>query len=63
MALGSNLVATKMTMLSNQVTSMGNIMDEFDYVYICDECDTLATVIQQGNTITINKCLCTTKEN
>jgi predicted nucleic acid-binding Zn ribbon protein len=42
---------------------MGNIMDELDYIYICDECDTLATVIQQGNTITITQCECVSKEN
>jgi hypothetical protein len=42
---------------------MGNIMDELDFIYICDECDTLATVTMQGNTITINQCSCTTKEN
>lgn len=35
------------------------------HLFLCDSCDTLATVIQQGNTITINQCLCTTnnKEN
>ncbi len=32
-------------------------------IYLCNACDTLASVIQQGNTITINQCLCTTKEN
>jgi hypothetical protein len=42
---------------------MGNIMDELDYVYICDECDTLATVIHEGNTITITQCECVSKEN
>ena len=42
---------------------MGNFIDTFDYVHICDECDTIATVIRQGNTITISPCLCTTKEN
>ena len=41
---------------------MGNLMDELDFIYICDECDTLATVIRQGNTITINQCQCS-KEN
>ena len=41
---------------------MGNIMDELDFIYICDECDTLATVIHEGNTITINPCQCI-KEN
>lgn len=42
---------------------MGNIMDELDFIYICDDCETLASVIQKGNTITINQCQCTTKEN
>jgi len=42
---------------------MGNIMDELGSIYICIECDTLASAIRQGNTITINQCLCTTKEN
>lgn len=42
---------------------MGNIMDELDFIYICDECETLASVIRQGNTITINQCSCTTKGN
>ena len=42
---------------------MGNIMDELDFIYICDECETLASVMRQGNTIKINQCLCTTKEN
>lgn len=38
-------------------------MDELDFIYICDDCETLASVIQKGNTITINQCLCTTKGN
>ena len=42
---------------------MGNIVELFDYLYICDECDTLATVIHEGNTITINQCECVSKEN
>jgi hypothetical protein len=42
---------------------MGNIMDELDFIYICDECDTLATVIHEGNTITITQCECVSKEN
>ena len=42
---------------------MGNIMDELDFIYICDNCDTLATVIQEGNTITIAQCECVSKEN
>ena len=32
-------------------------------LFLCDSCDTLATVIHEGNTITISPCLCTTKEN
>ncbi len=32
-------------------------------LFLCDECSTLAIVTMQGNTITINKCLCITKEN
>jgi hypothetical protein len=42
---------------------MGNFLDELDYVHICDSCDTIATVIHEGNTITITPCLCITKEN
>jgi len=30
-------------------------------LFLCDECSTLAIVTMQGNTITINKCLCSTK--
>ena len=37
---------------------MGNLLDNLDGVFICDECDTLATVSKQGNTIIINKCEC-----
>jgi hypothetical protein len=37
---------------------MGNLMDELDFIYICDECDTLAIVTQEGNTITITPCEC-----
>jgi hypothetical protein len=39
---------------------MGNLMDELSDVFICDECDTLATVSVQGDTITISKCQCIT---
>lgn len=31
-------------------------------IFLCDNCSTLATVTMQDNTITINQCLCTTKE-
>lgn len=37
---------------------MGNLMEELQGVWICDTCDTLATVIREENTITINKCQC-----
>ena len=37
---------------------MGNLLDNLDGVFICDECDTLAIVSKEGNTITINKCEC-----
>ena len=39
---------------------MGNLMDELSNVFICDECDTLATVSVQGDTIQLNKCKCLT---
>jgi hypothetical protein len=46
---------------------MGNILDELQYVTICDECDTLATLSAVGDTITITQCACvqlfTTPEN
>ena len=32
-------------------------------LYLCDSCNTLATVTHEGNTITISQCLCTTKGN
>ena len=32
-------------------------------LFICDNCDTLATVEKNGDTIKINKCLCLTEEN
>lgn len=28
------------------------------HIYLCEQCNTLAWVTQKGNTITINKCLC-----
>ena len=37
---------------------MGNILDELSNIFLCDECDTLATVSVQGDTITISKCQC-----
>jgi len=39
---------------------MGNFFDELQNVFICDGCDTLATVSQNENTITIDKCECLT---
>jgi len=41
---------------------MGNFFDELQNVFICDGCDTLATVSKSENTITINKCECLTLE-
>jgi hypothetical protein len=38
---------------------MGNLLDELEYVTICDECETLATVSMSGNEIAIVKCACT----
>jgi hypothetical protein len=38
---------------------MSYIKDSME-IFICDECDTLASVLPQGNTITINKCKCLT---
>jgi len=31
-------------------------------IFICDECDTLATMSVEGDTITLNKCKCLTLE-
>jgi len=42
---------------------MGNFADTLAYVHVCHSCDTIASVIHEGNTITINPCLCITKEN
>jgi len=39
---------------------MGNIMENLEGVFICDECDTLATVSVDSDTITINPCKCVT---
>ncbi len=39
---------------------MGNLFDELKNVFICDNCDTLATVSAQGDTIKITKCECQT---
>ena len=41
---------------------MGNLFDVLEGVFICDNCDTLATVSQFGNTIEITKCDCVTLE-
>jgi len=39
---------------------MGNLMDEIKGVFICEDCDTLATVSVDSDTITINPCKCVT---
>ena len=39
---------------------MGIIKDNLDGIFLCDNCDTLATVWQKGNTIEITKCECVT---
>ena len=39
---------------------MGNFLDELSNVFLCDECDTLATMSVQGDTIQLNKCQCLT---
>ncbi len=41
---------------------MGNLLDELQNVFLCDECDTLAIVSVLGDTITIQKCACLTLE-
>jgi hypothetical protein len=46
---------------------MGMVKNSLDGIFLCDNCDTLATVWQKGNTIEITKCACvqlfTTPEN
>jgi len=46
---------------------MGNILDELQNVFLCDNCDTLAIVSVAGDTINIQQCNCvrlfTTQEN
>ena len=32
-------------------------------LYFCNKCNTLATVIRLADSVKINQCLCTTKEN
>jgi hypothetical protein len=39
---------------------MGNLLDNLSNVFLCDGCDTIATVSVQGDTITIQKCACLT---
>ena len=41
---------------------MGSLMDELSNVFICDECDTLATVSVDSDTLIVNPCQCTTLE-
>ena len=37
---------------------MGNLFDELQYVTLCDNCNTLATLSAVGDTIKIVKCAC-----
>ena len=37
---------------------MGYVKNSLDGIFLCDNCDTLATVSSEGNTITINQCEC-----
>lgn len=39
---------------------MGNLMDNLNNVFVCDDCETLASVSVLGDTITLNKCKCLT---
>lgn len=39
---------------------MGMVKDSLDGIFLCDNCDTLATVWQKGNTIEITQCECVT---
>lgn len=39
---------------------MGNYFDELENVFICDGCDTLATVSVHGDIIMVNQCECVT---
>lgn len=39
---------------------MANIFDELEGVFICDTCDTLATMSVVGDTIQITQCACVT---
>jgi hypothetical protein len=39
---------------------MGNFFDELQNVFICDGCDTLATVSMSSDTITVQQCECVT---
>lgn len=41
---------------------MGMVKNSLDGIFLCDNCDTLATVWQKGNTIEITKCACVTLE-
>ena len=46
---------------------MGNLFDELQYITLCDECNTLATLSVVGDTIKLIQCACvqlfTTPEN
>jgi len=37
---------------------MGNLLDNLSNVFLCDECDTLATVSVLNDKITIQQCAC-----
>jgi hypothetical protein len=42
---------------------MGNLLDNLSNVFLCDGCDTIATVSVQGDTIQITKCLCMSRKD
>jgi len=37
---------------------MGNLFDELQYITLCDECHTLATLSVEGDTIKLVQCAC-----
>ena len=39
---------------------MGMVKDSLDGIFLCDNCDTLATVSVHGDTIMVNQCECVT---
>jgi hypothetical protein len=42
------------------MNKMGNFLDNLEGVFICDNCDTIATVNRDSDTIIVNKCECVT---